>query len=137
VLREKVRKYRSQAQELERQAGQRDRRVAVLEQEVARLAAAVQAGPRPEERAGAKAALRAQLEGAQRSLQSAEAHVRVLEKKADTDARQARQAAAAAQREKGALQKQVRGNGGLCLRPGWQRGCSSSAGLWGVVGAGW
>jgi hypothetical protein len=37
-----VRKYRGQAQELERQLGQRDRRVAALEAEVARLDAAVQ-----------------------------------------------------------------------------------------------
>jgi hypothetical protein len=48
VLKEKVRKYRGQAQELERQLGQRDRRVAVLEAEVERLDATVQArGPWP------------------------------------------------------------------------------------------
>jgi hypothetical protein len=83
-----------------------------------------QAGFRPEEAAAAEAHLRAQLESSQRALQSCEAHVRVLEKKADTDARQARQAAAAAQRERAALQKQV----------GWAAGAQAG---WNGGRAGW
>jgi hypothetical protein len=42
VLREKVRKYRGQAQELERQLGSRDKRLYAMEDELGRLREAAQ-----------------------------------------------------------------------------------------------
>jgi hypothetical protein len=63
---------------------------------------------RPAEAAATEASLRSQLEQAQRALSNSESHVRILEHKADTAAKAAKQAALQAQREKAALQKQVR-----------------------------
>ncbi len=76
---------------------------------------------RSPEHAATESSLRAQLEQAQRELSNSESHVRILEHKADTAAKAAKQAAAQAQREKAALQKQVRG---LLCEPCRQATCT-------------